>query len=331
MTLHHRRLLQTRADRLLRWAGFLVWGALTLDLLELRVPAAAAVRRVLTAQLAVGELHVSLGDFAAFGFTVWLAFLVSRFVRFVLEEDVYSHLHLERGMPYAVSTLLHYAVLVLGFIFAVAALGVDLNRFAILAGAFGVGIGFGLQNVVNNFVSGLILLFERPIQIGDTVQLGELLGEVKRIGIRASVVRTWDGAEVVVPNGKLISEQLTNWTLSDRHRRIDVSVGVAYGSDPEQVLALLLQVAAAHPEVLSEPAPQALFLGFGDSALDFVLRGWTAQFENAVRIRSELTVAVSRALAEAGIEVPFPQRDLHVKSLDAEVGSLLVQGRPSRA
>jgi small-conductance mechanosensitive channel len=209
--------------------------------------------------------------------------------------------------------VLHYTLLFGGFVLAISALGVDLNRFTILAGAFGVGIGFGLQNVVNNFVSGLIILVERPIQVSDTVQLGELIGTVERVGIRSSTVRTWEGAEVIVPNASLISEQLTNWTLSNRRRRIDVRVGVAYGTDPNRMIELLLSVARANRETLAFPAPVALFLGFGDSSLDFELRAWTDDIDQSPNLRSELNLGIHRALAEAGIEVPFPQRVVRLK------------------
>ncbi len=165
------------------------------------------------------RFSISLGDIFAFAVTVWLAFLLSRFVRFVLEEDVYPRVNLAGGMPYAVSTILHYVILLLGFFIAIAAFGVDLSKFTILAGAFGVGLGFGLQNIVNNFVSGLILLFERPVKVGDVVQIGEDQGDLKRIGLRASVMRTLQGAEIIVPNGHLISEEVVNWTFSDQLRR----------------------------------------------------------------------------------------------------------------
>jgi potassium efflux system protein len=203
-------------------------------------------------------------------------------------------------------------VLLVGFLLALGALGLDFTRITILAGAIGVGVGFGLQNVVNNFVSGLILLFERPIQVGDSVQMGQLLGEVRRIGIRSSTVRTFDGAEVIVPNASLVSDQVTNWTLSDRMRRIDLAVGVAYGSDPQEVVARLREAARASAGVLSEPAPQVLFVGFGDSSLDFQVRVWTARYEEWLQTRSELGIAILTALHDAGITIPFPQRDLHL-------------------
>jgi small-conductance mechanosensitive channel len=183
----------------------------------------------------------------------------------------------------------------------------------LLAGAFGVGIGFGLQNVVNNFVSGLILLYERPVQIGDVVEVGNVAGEVKRIGIRSSTIRTPQGADVIVPNGNLISDRVVNWTFSDRRRRIEVKVGVAYGNDPERVLTLLVAVAQAHPDVLDDPAPQAVFAGFGESSLGFELQAW-CYLDNAGSTQSDLAIGVSRAFVEAGIEIPFPQRELHLRS-----------------
>jgi small-conductance mechanosensitive channel len=150
------------------------------------------------------------------------------------------------------------------------------------------------------------------------VEVGGLLGEVKRIGIRSSTISTFQGAEVIVPNGNLISDQVVNWTFSDRRRRMEVKVGVAYGTDPERVLALLRQVAADNNGVLADPAPVALFLGFGDSSLDFELRAWTPLFEDWIQTQSELTVAVNQAIVAAGIEIPFPQRDLHLRTAEVK-------------
>jgi len=224
---------------------------------------------------------------------------------------------LPRGVPTAISTLVHYAALFVGFLLAAAAAGFDLSRFTLLAGAFGVGLGFGLQNVVNNFVSGLILIFERPIQVGDVVEVGAVQGQVRRIGIRASTVRTWSGAEVIVPNGDLISQQVTNWTLSDRLRRLEVAVGVRYGTDPQRVIDLLTATAGQHPDVLSSPEVTTVFQGFGQGSLDFIVRAWTSSDDWRI-VNSDLAVAVNNALKEAKIEIPFPQRDLHLRSVDPE-------------
>ena len=163
-----------------------------------------------------------------------------------LKEDFYAN-GVERGVSYAVSSLLHYTILFIGFVLGAAALGVNFTQLSILAGALGVGIGFGLQSAVNNFVSGLILLFEQPIHVGDTVEIGDLLGEVRRIGMRASTVRTRTGADIIVPNAQLVTERVTNWTLGDQLRRIDLPVGLNYGVDPRKAIDLLVTVALARP------------------------------------------------------------------------------------
>ena len=313
MVHRHRSLLERRGHYLFCWMMTAIWAIGTLRFVGVLEWALGLGQAVLAAELRRGAMGISLGDVLAFAITVWLAFLVSTGIRFVLEEDVYPHLRLARGLPHMISSLLHYAVLFLGFLLAVGALGVDLNKFTVLAGAFGVGLGFGLQGVVNNCVSGLIVLVERPIHVGDAIQMSDLAGEVRRIGIRATTVRTWEGAEVIVPNASLVSEKLTNWTYSDRLRRMDLPVGVAYGSAPEKVLELLLAVAHAHPGVLAQPGPEALFMGFGESALNFELRAWTGRFNQWAAVRSELGVAVYAALRDVGLEIPFPQREVRLR------------------
>jgi small-conductance mechanosensitive channel len=313
MVERHRDLLERRAHRLLCWIMTGVWVVASLRNVALLQSAVALGQGVLAAELRRGAIGILLGDVLGFVITVWLAFLLSAFVRFVLEEEVYPHLRLAQGLPYAVSSLLHYAILLLGFLLAVAALGVDLNKATLLAGAFGVGLGFGLQGVVNNFVSGLIVLFERPIRVGDAIQMSDLSGEVRRIGLRSTTVHTWEGAEVIVPNASLTTNNVTNWTLSDRRRRINVAVGVAYDTPPDKMLGLLLGVARAHPRVLREPAPTALCLGFGDSALQFEVRVWTDHFDTWLQVQSDLIVALLAALREAGIEIPFPQHEVRLR------------------
>ena len=244
--------------------------------------------------------------------TVAVATTLTRLLQFLLEEDVLPRLDLAQGMAATISMLVRYTLLSAGFVLALMVAGVDLNRFTILAGALGVGVGFGLQNLVNHFTSGLILAFERPIRVGDTIEIGPVLGEVRTIGARASTIRTFDGAEVMIPNGNLVSTDVVNWTLSDRLRRIEVKVPVAYGTDPQRVMDLLVATASSHPKALSHPEPQALFRGFGDSSLDFLLRFWTADFENWLRVQSDVTMQVHAALGAARISIPFPQRDVHI-------------------
>jgi small-conductance mechanosensitive channel len=185
----------------------------------------------------------------------------------------------------------------------------------VITGALGIGVGFGLQSVVNNFVCGLLLLFERPIRVGDTVEVAGVIGVVRRIGVRSCTVLTFQGAEVIVPNSNLISNHVTNWTLTSPRRRVDIPVGVAYGTDPERVLALLLEVTSSFPDILHYPKPEAFFLGFGDSALNFEVRFWALQ-DLWFQLKSDVSVAVARALGDAQIEIPFPQRDLHLRSID---------------
>jgi small-conductance mechanosensitive channel len=256
---------------------------------------------------AMGGIQTSANDYAK-----WVAYLLSAFIRFVLQEEVYPRKEITRGSSYAISSLLHYLMLTLGFVLGLGVLGVDLTKVSVLAGALGVGIGFGLQSVVNNFVSGLILLFEQPIQVGDTIEVGDLLGEVRRIGIRASTVRTAKGADIIVPNAQFITANVTNWTLSDRLRRIDLTVGVNYGAAPKQVIELLEAVARADPRVLRDPAPQGYFVSYGDSSINFELRAWTDHFADYSRIRSDLGAAVYDAVYAAGLSFPFPQREVRL-------------------
>lgn len=221
-------------------------------------------------------------------------------------------LDLPKGVPATISKTSTYVVVTLGCIVAVAAAGLDLSRATILIGALGVGIGFGLQNAVNNFVSGLILLFGRPINVGDKIQIDTVSGVVKDIGIRATVVQTWQGAEVIVPNATLISENLVNWTLSDDRRRMEISVGVAYGTSAEKVIELLTEVAQAHDEVLDDPGPKTIFTGFGDSSLNFRLYVWVTDLSDILLVPSHIRQSLLDKLAEADITVPFPQRDVRI-------------------
>jgi len=314
------------------------WAVLTLQGFGALDATIDGLKKAIESKVSIGDFSIVPGDILIFIVVVWLTFKISQLLRFVFEADVMPHLDLPRGVPGAITRLSHYTIVVVGVMIAAVAAGLDFSRINLIVGALGVGIGFGLQNVVNNFVSGLILLFERPIRVGDKIQLAELFGTVKNIGMRASVVRTFQGAEVIVPNANLISAEVVNWTLSDDRRRMELPAGVAYGTwtlsddrrrmelpagvaygtDPQVVIDILVGVANDHPDVLSDPEPAALFLGFGDSSLDFQLRAWTRT--DYVRVSSDLLVAVNAALAEAGVEIPFPQHDLQVNAALAEAG-----------
>ena len=322
----HTGLLTRRGVAIINFGSVLSWLLLTLNAFGVLGPIVDGALGLLRHEFEVGTLSVSIGGILTFIAALWAATLISRFIRFLLDDDVLPRLDLPRGVPGSISKLVHYVVIGLGFFIALAVAGISLDRFALIVGALGVGIGFGLQNIVNNFVSGLILIFERPVQVGDTVEVGALLGTVERIGVRSSTVRTFAGAEVIVPNANLVSNEVINWTLSDQNRRIEVAVGVAYGTDPDQVLEILRETATGHPEVLEDPEPVALFRGFGDSSLDFTIWVWARTYQRGLKVASEIAVAVNRALKEAGIEIPFPQRDLHVRSVDPEAGKLLRDG-----
>jgi small-conductance mechanosensitive channel len=312
MVQRHRDLLERRAQRILILMAVIAWSVRVLDYVGMFQPAVSLGKAVLAAKLERGSISLSLGDVLAFVLTVWAAYLLSSFTRFFLEEDVYPRRKVPQGFAYAASRLIHYLLMAVGFLLGLGILGMDLTRVTVLLGAFGVGIGFGLQSVVNNFVSGLILLFERPIHAGDMVEIGSLLGRVHRIGIRASIVRTRQGSEIIVPNSQLISEQVTNWTYSDRTRRIEMPIGVNYGAAPREVIAVIEAAAADNASVLNHPRPHAIFVGFGDSSLDFELRAWTERFEDWCQVKSELGMAVYDALLAAGFSIPFPQREVRL-------------------
>jgi small-conductance mechanosensitive channel len=299
----HQDLLRSRARGVMVLAAILFWASYVLEALSLRAPVFQDLRDVLTVSWGVGSFKVSPGDVVLFGVTVWASFFVSRMVRFVLEEEVYARVKLAPGLHYSISKMVNYAILVIGFFIAVAMLGFDLTRLTILVGAFGVGLGFGLQNIINNFVSGIILLFERPIKVGDVIQLGGNEGVVKHIGIRASIVEAPNGSEFIVPNGSLISETVTNWTYSDRLRRIDLPIAVGGPADARRVMELLKDAAVGQPQVLKDPPPQVLLGSFAGDSMNFELRVWTNQTEDWSQIRSELALAVRAGLAEHNIVV----------------------------
>ncbi|SHO53304.1 mechanosensitive ion channel family protein [Desulfopila aestuarii] len=317
MVQHRRALLEKRLYYFLILAALTSLIARYLGYLGLLAPVLDFGTSLLEVRIQRGVISVTLGGILEFILTIYASYLLSAFLRFILSEDIYPRMKIPLGNSYAVSSLLHYVILAIGFTVAIAAIGVDLTKLTVLTGAFGIGLGFGLQAVVNNFVSGLILLFERPVHVGDTVEVGDLIGTVRRIGIRASTVHTFLGADIIVPNSQMVAEKVTNWTLTDNLRRIDLPVGVCYGAKPEEVIKLLENVAKANAGVIYYPAPQGLVVGYGDSSINYELRAWTDQFDNWVRIRSEIAIAVYHEVAAAGMSFPFPQREVRLlKDID---------------
>lgn len=286
---------------------------IALDILMIKDRVVEWGRGVLNDGIKIGEVDITLASIAIFIFVIWISIMISRIISRILEKDVFTRVKAAKGMPSTIILLLKIVLISGGFFLAAAASGMHLTNLSIVLGAFSVGIGFGLQNIFNNMVSGLILAFERPIKVGDVVQVGELLGTVRSIGLRSSTVKSFDGAEVIVPNGNLISNEMINWTLSDSFRRMDLRVGVAYGTDPDRVLEIMETIANEHDSVMKKPVPKAYFIEFGDSSLNFRLLAW-ADLDNRLEVESEINVLINQKLAEAGIEIPFPQHDLHIRS-----------------
>jgi small-conductance mechanosensitive channel len=307
----HGAALRRGVARALRVAAVLAFGITALVALQLGPATSTLVEELAALPVGIGPARLTIGQIVLCFATVWLGAVVGRWVSIVLEVDVLGRMALPRGAPMTIASLVRYGFVALAFFSGLAAIGVDVRDLAIIGGALSLGVGFGLQTIVNNFVSGLIIAFERPVAVGDVVTLDALEGEVRSIGIRASVVRTWQGAEVVVPNGKLLDRELVNWTRGDGRRRVDITLGLAYGTPVAEAVALLERVAAAEPGVARLPAPAALLAGFGESALDFVLRVWVA-VHDVPAVRSGLQVAIERAVREAGWRIPFPQHDVHV-------------------
>lgn len=292
-------------------------------ILDIYPSAESAITSIYNFSYDIGEFHISLGFVLTTFLVLYGTILFSKAIQSLLILEVLPRYKAGMGVQLSITRLVHYAILTIGFLVMLNALGFQLQQLTILGGALGVGIGFGLQAIINNFVSGLILLFERPIKVGDTIQVGPELGEVKSLGLRATIIQTFDNAEIVVPNSDLITGQVTNWTLAERQTRIRLPVGVAYGTDVAKVLDILSRCAEAHPMVLSKPKPAAFFLAFGASSLDFELRFWIPEYLDRSTAISELNQSIESEFAANSIEIPFPQTDLHIRSVTPQAAASL--------
>jgi small-conductance mechanosensitive channel len=311
------------------------------DLFKLAKPATPAQIKAMDAStnnVVVGNLekilHYPLLTFGASPFTIltlltilfWLVLVLiaSWLLRRFVVQRVLQRTGFDPSLQYAIHKIAGYVFITFGFFIALQVNNVNLSSLTVIAGAIGVGVGFGLQNIINNFVCGLIILAERPITIGDRIEVGTVLGQVTRINLRSTTVVTNDNISIIVPNSDFISHAVTNWSHGDPRVRMRLPVGVAYGTDTEKLRRVLLEVAGAHPKVLADPAPSVFFLGFGDSSLDFELAVWTAEMTSKPRsFRSDLYFAMEKKLREHKIEIPFPQRDLHLRT-----GSFVVSPTP---
>lgn len=293
----HRATIAMRLNTWFKRLAFLLWVMLSLQATGFLQQTLDWVGEVWNASWTIGSLSISIREISLFLLILWTTWMLSRLTRFLLEEEIFSRVRLDRGLPYAVSTTVHYIILLSGLVLALTAVGVDMTKFTIVAGALTVGVGFGLQNIVNNFVSGLIVLFERPVKVGDTIQIGDMVGRVQHIGIRATIVHSTAGSEVIIPNGKLIADQVTNWTLSSQLRQIAVPVITKPDISVPQLRTVLLDIARANRQVLEVPAPEMLFLKRGVDLFEFELRVWTADVDAWMQVRSDLITAINEALS----------------------------------
>ncbi len=275
----------------------------------------AAWVALLSLEYRIGNFSISVQMAILLVMVLYLTTVFSWVVQAFVDSQMMTPRKMDIGVKASLKRLTHYGIVSVGFFTAIGMAGIDLQKFAILAGALGVGIGFGLQNIVNNFVSGLILLFERPIKVGDVINIDQDWGTITKIGLRSTIFETFERAEIIVPNADLVAQKVTNWTYTNKIVRGTLPVGVKYGSPLEKVLGLLSRAGREHPEVLTYPAVSAFFVGFGDSSINFELRFWIRSIDDRLRIFSEIGVIIDKLFREEGIEIPFPQLDLHIESI----------------
>ncbi|MBL7187531.1 MAG: mechanosensitive ion channel [Phycisphaerae bacterium] len=305
--------LAVGAVLLARFWGFDEQALRTLDEMHIfSVRGAGAEPEFVTAADAVRSVLILIATF-------W----VLRALPGLYEAALFPRTRMDEGLKYATLTISRYSVFVFGIFLALSELHLDLGRLGWLMAAVGVGLGFGLQEIVSNFVSGIILLVERPVRPGDTVTIGDMSGKVQRINIRATTIMNFDRQEVIVPNRSLITTNVTNWTRSDTVNRLVISIGVAYGSDVDAVRAILLRIATEQPEVLTDPPPSVIFMAHGESSLDFNLRVFLPSPNELMILRNHLNTLINKEFAAAGIEIPFPQRDLHIRSSNVPLASIV--------
>ena len=278
-----------------------------------------AMKWILALGVNLGSYRLTLGLLVLAGLIIYISFLISWIVQKLIIDAVLLKRQREKGARHSVARLIHYVIISLGFIFAFSTFGFDVTKITIIISALGVGLGFGLQHIVNNFVSGLVLLFERPVRVGDSIQIGGKWAEIKNIGLRATTVQTLDQADVMIPNADLVNSQVTNWTLSNRQVRVSIPVGVVYGSDVTLVMEKLMACAKANLLISENPLPQVLFLEFGNSSLNFELRVWVLDADDRLKVGSELHQEIDRSFREAGIVIAFPQLDMHLRSVDDSI------------
>ncbi|MDH5366407.1 MAG: mechanosensitive ion channel [Cyclobacteriaceae bacterium] len=263
----------------------------------------------------IGITDITIGLILLFLLACILLLYLAKKIKSILIRKIFIRYGIEQGTSKSIGTIVYYFIISLGFFIIIQTVGIDLTGLSVVAGALGVGIGFGLQNITNNFISGIIILFERPIKEGDWIEIGDTTGAVTHISGRSTTVLTNDNISVIVPNSEFINAKVINWSHNDRIVRFNIPIGVSYNEDPEQIKNLLLNVADQHEGILNNPPPVVLFSDFGDSSLIFTLTGWTNSYIDKPKLlKSEINYAIHKIFHDNKIEIPFPQRDIHIKS-----------------
>jgi small-conductance mechanosensitive channel len=276
-----------------------------------------AYSQLMTVGITIGKLKISIGILITSISILYGSYVLATINEMILMNANFDK-KLDKGTRLSIAQLLRYFLLFFGFLIAISVIGFDLTNFTIVLSALSVGIGFGLQGLVNNFVSGLILLFERPIREGDTIEIEGLWSDVKKIGLRSTTVQTFDQSDVIIPNADLVYNKVTNWTLTNQMKRLKIAVGVAYGSDVNLVIETLKEIGTSNNDLVKFHKPIVLFVNFADSTLNFELRVWAKDAKNSMQIESDLRQEIDKRFRENNIEIAFPQRDLHIRSIDKE-------------
>ncbi|WP_026950426.1 mechanosensitive ion channel family protein [Algoriphagus mannitolivorans] len=263
----------------------------------------------------LGESKLTVGLILTLAVSFTLLFVISEWIRKILVKKILMKRQVEVGTRESIGTIVKYIIILAGIFSILQTNGIDLSAFGVLAGAIGVGIGFGLQNITNNFISGLIILLEQPIKVGDRIEVGEVNGDVIKISGRSTTILTNDNISIIVPNSQFIDSQVINWSHNEHRVRFNFPVGVSYKEDPQKVKRILLEVSEANSGVLKFPEPDVLFDSYGDNSINFNLRVWTTEYVNKPKVlKSQLYYEIFKRFGEENVEIPFPQRDLHLKS-----------------